>query len=148
MLLGFISNAFAGEKEYLLQKCNGKSHVSICEGCEVIGKVKFKVSKQLASIMKIISIEKDGRTFSAPYTINNCQIFDDDNWVCKEDGESIKLPGRFLAGSHEENTLSNGIYTNHYSSGIIYGKHNEIINMGTDIYYCATKINGFIDWFK
>jgi hypothetical protein len=79
--------AYAGDKEYTVRSCTSEELYN-CDKCEEKSNltVSFKVSKQLKSVMKI-NKRNDGKSSST--VIENCKIFDENNFECKEETEAV-----------------------------------------------------------
>ena len=75
-------NVYSSEKEYTIKSCISLGREKDdCQLCEEVGKVSFKVSKSLSSVMETKTIFHNGKIISN--VIDNCKIFDDDTFECK-----------------------------------------------------------------
>ncbi|MGZ8945969.1 MAG: hypothetical protein ACXW1W_11160 [Methylococcaceae bacterium] len=152
LFLTIAGNAIAGEKEYLLKICKSLGDAQDCEQCEVQGKISFKVSKSLSSVMATVK-DKDE---SASFVINNCKIFDDETFECETKNEgAVHSEVGASEGLDILDRLSNGKYIRiyHLNSTIFFypqylDKGEDSISPGGGFYKCATEIKGLLNWFK
>lgn len=100
MLIALVTACSDGEKEYTLKTCKNELAaitVNRCDDkCEVMGKVSFKVSKSLASVMEVYKLN-DGKI--SPIVRDNCKIFDEDTFSCDNDlyNQTISLSdGKYI----------------------------------------------------
>ncbi len=129
LMLIASGNAYSGGKEYSYKNCGDE--LKDCDKCKQVGKVTFKVSKSLSSVMETKSIFHNGKINSD--VIDNCKIFDDDTFECKTISEwEVK-------NSHlnEILILSNGNWESYYTiHGKIFSKK------------CGTEIKSDFNLFK
>ena len=86
LMLIASGSAYSNGKEYTHETCKSEHEANSCDNCKVIGKVSFKVSKSLGSVMKTVTFS-DGRNKSS--IINNCKIFDDETFQCDASKKAI-----------------------------------------------------------
>lgn len=137
LILIASGTVYSGEKEYTYKSCHeGKTNCNECKIEE--GKISYKVSKSLRSVMKTY-IKKDG-TIDWSGTIDNCKIFDEDTFEC----ETIFETGG--TGSSIREVLSNGKWEwmTRYGAHMSEGKMvKESVS-----YTCGTEIKNIFNFFK
>jgi hypothetical protein len=154
------TQAYAGEKEYTLRRCETLDgtyfRTNDCNNCKEIegAKKSFKVSKELNSVMQI-NINADGTSKSS--VIENCKIFDENNFKCLTEIEATYLKDYFNLGMIDELVVSNGKweYTN-VSRGYHYGKYGKDLKKGehvtpqlkNQVYNCGYEIKNVFNFFK
>ena len=147
LIVGLIliasGNVYSGEKEYTSKTCVGKNNCNECNETKV-SKVSFKVSKSLGSVMRT-EIKRDGTKSSS--TIDNCKIFDEDNFECKTTVEAFVVRDDYAnEGTSYRFILSNGEWeeTNWFGRVRIGSKVGEEINY----FSCGKEIKSFFNFFK
>jgi hypothetical protein len=153
------TQAYAGEKEYTVRHCEFligwyADRINDCNNCkEMEGhKLSFKVSKQLNSVMKI-STKSDGSTHSS--VIENCKIFDENNFKCKTETEGYFIKGISSSlGILSELVVSNGKWED---TNIMRGNIDETkkLKKGEKVtpdksqsYSCGYEIKNVFNFFK
>ena len=152
------TQAFAGEKEYTFRHCESldgwyANRINDCSKCkEVDGeKISFKASKQLNSVMEI-STRADGISKSS--VIENCKIFDENNFQCTTETEAIYSKDFFDYGKLDELVVSNGKWENAYiQKGRIdktkkLQKGEKVIPDKFQSYDCGYEIKNVFNFFK
>jgi hypothetical protein len=83
LMLVVSGTAYSGENEYKLKDCKNELDANRCDDkCEILGKVSFKTSKSLNSVMVNYTISNPYETASEAR--ENCKIFDDNTFSCPE----------------------------------------------------------------
>jgi hypothetical protein len=149
------TQAFAGEKEYTVRYCEAlvgrhANRVNDCNNCkeEEGHKLSFKVSKQLNSVMQI-STKYDGSTHSS--VIENCKIFDENNFKCLTEIERYSGFGML-----DELVVSNGKWEYAYiEKGLTTNEDFKKIKKGEKVipdkfqsYSCGYEIKNVFNFFK
>ncbi len=129
MLLLLVSNqVLAGEKEYLWKICKDYESTLSCEKCRVMGKMSFRVSKSIASVMMSV-VNNDGSGGSL--TLGKCKIFDEETFECENsisnEGWSYKKRGVLSKGKFVE-TIENHFSSVNLKDSYAYGCGTEIKN--------------------
>ena len=149
------TQAFAGEKEYTVKNCEvlvGRyaDRVNDCNNCkEMEGhKLSFKVSKQLNSVMQI-STKSDGSTHSS--VIENCKIFDENNFKCLTEIERYSGLGMLdelvvSNGKWEHTDINKGSTTTEDFKKIKKGE--QVIPDKFQSYNCGYEIKNVFNFFK
>lgn len=89
LMLIASGSAYSDGKEYTLKTCMNDMITPDCSKCgEVKGKISFKVSKSLNSVMKDI-VRYDGSQTST--VVDNCKIFDDETFECKKTNNNSEI---------------------------------------------------------
>ena len=136
-------NVYSSEKEYTIKSCISLGREKDdCQLCEEVGKVSFKVSKSLGSVMKTI-IRKDGKSSS---TIDNCKIFDEDTFECETISKAFFYRDIADEGSSSRFILSNGGWDNTIRKGRI--RFGSEVNKPTNSYHCGKEIKSIFNLFK
>jgi hypothetical protein len=118
-----------GAKEYSYRTCdNLETMVSDCKKCKEIGVAQIKENKQIRSIAILLP-------GTAPVVFNQCQIFDDETFVCNE-----KIFEETTA-TYKSASLANGIFTSDVSLLIRDGGFYESFD-------CAIEKKGLLNFFK
>ena len=127
LMLVASGSAYSGEKEYTLKDCKNELDANRCDDkCEILGKVSFKTSKSLNSVMENYTISNPYETASE--AIENCKIFDENTFSCKNEHKlTINVE-----------TLSNGKYFSKSS-----WKHSD-----SESFWCGTEIKSIFNLFK
>ena len=89
LMLIASGSVYSSGKEYTLKTCMNDMITPDCSKCgEVKGKISFKVSKSLNSVMKDI-VRYDG--FEESKVVDNCKIFDDETFECKKTDNKVEI---------------------------------------------------------
>jgi hypothetical protein len=152
------TQAIAGDKEYTVKACEvlvgPYFRTNDCNNCKEIegAKKSFKVSQQLNSVMQI-STKSDGSTHSS--VIENCKIFDENNFKCKTETEGYFIKGISSSlGILSELVVSNGKWED---TNIMRGNIDETkkLKKGEKVtpdksqsYNCGYEIKNVFNFFK
>ena len=155
------TQAYAGEKEYTLRRCETLDgtyfRTNDCNNCKEIegAKKSFKVSQQLNSVMQI-STKSDGSTHSS--VIENCKIFDENNFKCLTEIEGYSSIVFSSLGMLDELVVSNGKWEHTYiDRGRIFdgtkklkkGEHVNVIPKNENQRYsCGYEIKNVFNFFN
>jgi hypothetical protein len=153
------TQAIAGEKEYTVSRCEVKAKtfgIYDCNKCneEIGAKITFKASKELNSVMQIYT-SKDGTNKSS--VIENCKIFDENNFQCLTKKEATYLKNFFDLGMIDKLVVSNGKWESTFLTGGYYaGKYGSDLKKGEkitkegefDIFVCGYEIKNVFNFFK
>jgi hypothetical protein len=154
------TQAIAGDKEYTVKACEvlvgPYFRTNDCNNCKEIegAKKSFKVSQQLNSVMQI-STKSDGSTHSS--VIENCKIFDENNFQCLTKKEATYLKNFFDLGMIDKLVVSNGKWESTFLTGGYYaGKYGSDLKKGEkitkegefDIFVCGYEIKNVFNFFK
>ena len=105
MLISLVTACSDAEKEYTLKTCKNELDANRCnDKCEVTGKVSFKVSKSLTSVMEVYKLND---TTISPIVRDNCKIFDEDSFSCDNDlfNQTISLSDGKYIFTHNSSTF-------------------------------------------
>lgn len=143
LMLIASGSVYSSGKEYTHETCKSEQEANSCDKCKVIGKVSFKVSKSLGSVMKTVTFS-DGRNKSS--TINNCKIFDDETFECDASKEAILTQETSYFGKSDLFILANGKWTNivKMEEGTIGKEKYEAMYS----YRCGTEIKNIYNLLK
>jgi hypothetical protein len=155
------TQTFAGEKEYTFRGCDYIDgwYADVkrdCNDCKVVegAKKAFKVSKELNSVMQI-NINADGTSKSS--VIENCKIFDENNFQCLTEQEATYLKDFFDLGMIDKLVVSNGKWESTFIlKGMHNGKYGKNLKKGEHVtpegksqsYSCGYEIKNSFNFFK
>ena len=154
------TQAIAGDKEYTVKACEvlvgPYFRTNDCNNCKEIegAKKSFKVSQQLNSVMQI-STKSDGSTHSS--VIENCKIFDENNFQCLTEQEATYLKDFFDLGMIDKLVVSNGKWESTFIlKGMHNGKYGKNLKKGEHVtpegksqsYSCGYEIKNSFNFFK
>ena len=132
------TQAVAGEKEYTVKKCEVlqgwyANRINDCSKCKESdgAKALFKVNKHLNSVMEIIEYA-NGKGLSS--VIENCKIFDENNFKCTTEQEADYFKDYFNLGMLDELVVSNGKWEHtNIMRGMHFGKYGKDLKKGEHV---------------
>ena len=147
LLLAIVATqAVADEKEYTIKICEqAVAKMKDCSQCmkTINTKTIFKVSNELKSVMRT-NVMADGSTNT--YVIENCKIFDENNFQCKTVTAYSYSKAKIDLGTETTLTVANGKWEN---IGIDYGAIDTGNVRDSKITYnCGEEILSSFNFFK